>query len=77
MECTFSTECTSPLYYDNAGCQCYLWSSPLSTLEYQITVHNGKICFIWLAKKDNLLLSKYLRFFGPNWLVPDPVPQDL
>ena len=59
MECTFSTECTSPLYYDNAGCQCYLWSSPLSTLEYQITVHNGKIRFIWLAKKDNLMLSKY------------------
>ena len=27
-----------------------------SNLEYLITVHNGKLDFKWLAKKDNLML---------------------
>ena len=39
-----------------------LQASCLFTLKYQITVqhlsnvHNGKMYFIWLAKKDNLML---------------------
>ena len=39
-----------------------IFSSSAATLEYLITVqhllnvHNGKLDFIWLAKKDNLML---------------------
>ena len=33
-----------------------LESSTTHTLEYLISVHNGKLDFIWLAKKDNLML---------------------
>ena len=36
--------------------------SKSSTLEYLITVHNGKLDFIWLAKKDNLMLLKFKTF---------------
>ena len=40
----------------------YLFVPFFDTLEYLITVqhllnvHNGKLVFIWLAKKDNLML---------------------
>ena len=36
--------------------------SKSSTLEYLITVHNGKLDFKWLAKKDNLMLLKFKTF---------------
>ena len=34
-----------------------------TTLEYLITVHNGKLDFIWLAKKDNLMLNNQFKDF--------------
>ena len=36
------------------------------TLEYLITVHNGKLDFIWVTKKDDLMLLNRFNAFGIN-----------
>ena len=38
------------------GCTKNILLKYLITVQYLLKVHNGKLDFIWLAKKDNLML---------------------
>ena len=38
----------------------------LITLQHLLNVHNGKLDFIWLAKKDNLMLLNQFKTFSIN-----------
>ena len=41
-------------------------SAKILIYKYLITVHNGKLDFIWLAKKDNLMLLNQFKTFSIN-----------
>ena len=43
------------------------------TLEYLITVHNGKISYIWLVKKDNFMLINQFKAFTINFAQNQPL----